>query len=440
MIPTGRLAFLFAGGLVLALGVAMEKLLDIGNHFVGPLIAWDACVAAIAALDLAWVWRAPIEATRTVPTVLSVGRANPVSVQLHNRLKRAVTAELNDDGAQDVVANGLPTSLSMPAGSRATWRYTLTPTRRGAHTLGDLWCRVGSPLGLWKREIRLPASQKVHVYPDLQAVRVYEKLVREARDERFTRVARRRGGESEFERLREYTRDDDVRRIDWKATARRGVVIVREYQLERNQNVVFLLDLGRLMTAQSDGLSHLDHALNATLMLSHVSMRAGDHVGLAAFDDNLRTFIPPEGGPHVLKKIVRATYDLFPTLVEPDYRAVFGALKLRLRKRSLLVLFTQVLDASAQKQLVPLIRSLSPTHLPLCVIFRDESVEGLLKTPVESPTDLYTRGAAAGELLWREHLVEDMRKAGALVLNVHPRELTQQLIARYLDIKARQML
>jgi uncharacterized protein (DUF58 family) len=434
------LALLFGGGLVLALGVAMEKLLDIGNHFVGPLIAWDACIAAVAAIDLAWAWRTPIEARRVVPAVLSVGRANPARLELHSRMRRSVTAEINDDTAQDVVAGGLPATLTMPAGSRATVRYSLTPTRRGAHTLGDLWCRVGSPFGLWKRQFRIAAGGKVHVYPDLQAVRIYEKLVREARDERFTRVARRKGGESEFERLREYTRDDDVRRIDWKATARRRLVIVREYQLERNQNVVFLLDLGRLMTAQSDGLSHLDHALNATLMLSHVSMRAGDHVGLAAFDDNLRTFIPPEGGPHVLKKIVRATYDLFPSLVEPDYRAVFGALKMRLRKRSLLVLFTQVLDASAQKQLLPLIRSLSPTHLPLCVIFRDESVEGLMKKPVETEADLYTRGAAAGEMLWREHLVEEMRKAGALVLNVHPRELTQQLIARYLDIKARQML
>jgi uncharacterized protein (DUF58 family) len=440
MIPTGRLAFFFAGGGVLAVAVALERLLGIPPHFTGPLIAWDAAVAGLALADLTWSWRVRIEARRSVPAVLSVGRQNPASVQLRSRMGRSISLELTDDGAQDVVPSGVPAKFDLAPGAQATWRYSLLPGRRGAHALGDLWIRVLSPLGLWRRQVRIPAAQTVRVYPDLQAVRIYEKLVREARDERFTRVARRKGGESEFERLREYTRDDDARRIDWKATARRRLVIVREFQLERNQNVVFLLDLGRLMTAESNGLSHLDHALNATLMLSHVSVRAGDHVGLIAFDASLRTFVPPEGGAHVLKKIVRATHDLFPSLVEPDYRAVFATVKTRLRKRSLLVIFTQVLDAAAQKQLVPLIRSLSPTHLPLCVVFRDESVEALLAPDRTEDADLYTRGAAAAEVLWRDHLVEEMRRAGALVLHVHPGELTQQLIARYLEIKTRQLL
>ncbi len=440
MIPTGRLALLFGGGLVLAVAAALERLLDMPSHFLGPLIGWDAAVAAIAAADLAGVWKLRVEASRTVPSVLSVGRPNPASIQLRSRMRRTLSIEVTDDGSQDVIATGVPATVHMAPGSTSTWRYALVPSRRGSHTLGDLWLRVGSPFGLWKRQVRVPASRPVRIYPDLQAVRIYEKLVREARDERFTRVTRRRGGESEFERLREYTRDDDARRIDWKATARRGLVIVREYQLERNQNVVFLLDLGRLMTAESSGLSHLDHALNATLMLSDVSVRAGDHVGLVAFDTNLRTFLPPEGGANVLKKIVRASYDFFPSLVEPDYRTVFATLKTRLRKRSLLVLFTQIQDEAAQKQFVPLVRALAPTHLPLCVVFRDESVESLLSPDRTTESDLYTRGAAASEVLWREHLVEDMRRAGALVLHVRPADLTQQLIARYLEIKSRQLL
>lgn len=440
MIPTVRLALAMALGLMLALGVALERLLGVDDLFLGPLVAFDGAVIALALADLALGWTVKIEARRVVPAVLSVGRANAVTLQLRSSLRRTAALEVVDDGAEAVEAQGMPAKLSLAPGARAVWKYHLFPRRRGAHVLGDLWVRVRTPLGLWQRQVRVPAEQTVRVYPDLEAVRIYEKLVREARDERFTRAARRRGGESEFERLREYTRDDDVRRIDWKATARRGSVIAREYQLERNQNIVFLLDLGRLMTAESGGLSHLDHALNATLMLSHVSVRAGDQVGLAAFDTSLRTWVAPEGGAQALKKLVRATYDLFPSLVEPDYRSVFATLKLRVRKRSLLVLFTQVLDVAAQKQLVPLIRSLSPTHLPLCVVFRDESVEALLSPDKTEALDLYTRGPAAVEILWRERLVEEMRAAGALVLHVHPRELTQQLIARYLDVKARQLL
>jgi uncharacterized protein (DUF58 family) len=213
---------------------------------------------------------------------------------------------------------------------------------------------------------------------------------------------------------------------------------------------VFALDLGRLMTAQArsgpdgePGLSHLDHALNATLMLSHVAMRAGDHVGLVAFDAKVRTFLPPEGGPRATRRIVQACYDLFPTLVEPDYRMVFTQLRQRLRKRSLVVLFTQVLDPATQKMLVPLVRSLSPTHLPLCILLRDASVEALLEPDGEhadTELDLYTRGPAAAEVQWRERLAEDMRRAGALVLHVRPEELTGRLIQRYLEVKQRQWL
>lgn len=440
MIPTGRLALLVASGAVLALGVTLEKLLGGGTTFVGPLVAWNAAVVAFALADFALVRRVRIEAKRSVAQVLSVGRPNVANLHLHNQERRKLDVEATDDGSTEVEPQGLPAKLQLAGGQRAVFRYHLHPHRRGSHELGDLWLRVKSPLGLWRRQLKIPAAQTVRVYPDLQAVRVYEKLVREARDERFTRATRRRGGESEFERLREYQRDDDVRRIDWKATARKGSVIAREYQLERNQNIVFLLDLGRLMTAESGGLSHLDHALNATLMLSHVSVRAGDQVGLAAFDTSLRTFVAPDGGPHAIKKIVRATYDLFPSLVEPDYRTIFGQLRSRLRKRSLLVLFTQVLDPATQKQLVPLVRSLSPTHLPLCVVFRDESVEELVRSESEEPEALHTRGVAAGELVWRERLVEEMRAAGALVLHVRPQDLTQQLIARYLDVKSRQLL
>src|SRR5262249_28313954 len=159
---------------------------------------------------------------------------------------------------------------------RETARYRVRPTRRGAHALGDLHVRYASPLGLWIRQIRVQAELPVKVYPDVQAVRAYELLARQDRDPSGLRASRRRGGESEFERLREYRREDEFRSIDWKATARQKKLIAREYQLESNQSILFLLDAGRLMTAETDGLSLFDHALNATLMLSHVASRAGD--------------------------------------------------------------------------------------------------------------------------------------------------------------------
>jgi uncharacterized protein (DUF58 family) len=449
LVPTHRLVALATVAAIASVFTAVARLLQWPEDLLGALIAWDVGIAALALLDALLDRKVAVQVTRHLPQVLSVGRQNAAVLDIHHGGARPVTVQVNDEGAVDLLVLGLPVAVQLPAHGTVEVRYHVEPRRRGAHQLGDLWLRVPTRLGLWQRQVRVPAAQEVRVYPDLQQVRTWDLLVLQERDS-LSRAIRQRGGESEFERLREYTQDDDVRHIDWRATARHRTVIARQYQLERNQNVVFALDLGRLMTAQArsgpdgePGLSHLDHALNATLMLSHVAMRAGDHVGLVAFDAKVRTFLPPEGGPRATRRIVQACYDLFPTLVEPDYRMVFTQLRQRLRKRSLVVLFTQVLDPATQKMLVPLVRSLSPTHLPLCILLRDASVEALLEPDgerAETELDLYTRGPAAAEVQWRERLAEDMRRAGALVLHVRPEELTGRLIQRYLEVKQRQWL
>ena len=254
-------------------------------------------------------------------------------------------------------------------------------------------------------------------------------------------TVRLRGGENEFEALRDYQRDDDYRAIDWKATARRQKLITREYQQERNQSVLCMLDCGRLMTAESQGLSQLDHALNAVLMLAHVATRAGDQVGLCAFDTRVRAYLPPQGGRRAAQRVVAASYDIHAQIVETDFEAAYGFLSQRLRKRSLVVLFTQVVDEVSARSVVRTVHSLGPRHLPLAVLFRDEALDqmaeprGLVKVG-----DLYQRAAAAEAILWRDRLVRDLQEAGALVLHVPPRKLTLGLINRYLNIKAQRLL
>jgi uncharacterized protein (DUF58 family) len=253
-----------------------------------------------------------------------------------------------------------------------------------------------------------------------------------------------RGGENEFERLREYERDDQFRDIDWKATARRGRLIVRQYQQERNQTVVCLLDCGRLMTAESQGLTQLDHALNAILMLSHVAARAGDQLGLMAFDAKVRAYLPPAGGRRAAQRIARETYDLHPALVETDFEAAFGHLGTRLRKRALVLLFTQVIDDLAARALLRQVRRLPARHLPVCVIFRDPDLDRLAEPPgglgAAPDGELYVAAAAAETVLWRERLVRDLKQGGALVLHVPPAQATPAVIDRYLRIKAQHLL
>jgi uncharacterized protein (DUF58 family) len=274
----------------------------------------------------------------------------------------------------------------------------------------------------------------------VQAVRAYELLAHTDRASELVRAIRLPGGESEFECLREYSRDDEYRSIDWKATARRHKIISRQYQLERNQSIVFALDCGRLMTEPIGGLPVFDHALNSALMLAWVAARAGDHIGAFAFADEVRTFIAPAGGADVVRRLVRSMFDVHASLVETDYRSAFVRLGAQLRKRSLVVLFTQVIDDRSANELLTVTRSLSPRHLVLCVLLRDPGLDALARPADTDVESLYTAAAAAELLAWRDRLVRELQRARALVLDVAPAAITPQLLQRYLDIKVRQLL
>jgi uncharacterized protein (DUF58 family) len=434
MIPSRRLVLLALAPLVLALAALFDDTL------LWPMLAADGAIVVIAALDALLGRGRLVAVERHAPQVFSVGRPNPVVLEVRSRARRTLDVLVRDDvPAGDV--HDLPARVTLKPGATATVRYRVTPHRRGAYSLGDHFVRYPTPLGLWLRQLRTRAEQPIKVYPDVKAVRTYELLARQDREYALTRAARLRGGESEFERLRDYMKDDEFRNIDWKATARRHKLIAREYQIERNQNIVFLLDCGRLMTAETAGLSHLDHALNATLMMSHVAARTGDHVGLLAFDERVRTWLPPSGGARAAQKIVQASYDLQAALVEPDYRAAFDQLALRMRKRSLVVLFTHVIDDHAARDVASLARGLLPRHLPLVVLFRDVDVDALAEPGGdERAGSLFVRGAAAELIVWRDRLVRDLGRAGVLTLDTTPAHLTPALVNRYLEIKARQLL
>jgi uncharacterized protein (DUF58 family) len=433
MIPSLRLVLLCLAPLAVSLAaVAVPSL-------VQPMVGMDGAIVLLALLDAWLARRRLVTVTREVPPVLSVGRDNAVILHLRSRAGRPLAVSVTDD--VPLPAEGLPASLTLEPGRESSVTYQLRPTRRGEYELGDHHLRHSSPLGLWQRQLRLPDRHAVKVYPDVKAVRALELQAHHDRDWSQTRSRRLRGGESEFERLREWGRDDEYRSIDWKATARRQRLIAREYQQERNQNIVCLVDCGRLMTAESGGLSHLDHALNAVLMMSHVAARSGDRLGLVAYGDKVRTFVPPTGGPRAAQRLARAVYNLHPTLVEPDHRAAFELVARRLRRRSLVVLFTQIIDEVAAATILKLTRSLVPRHLPLCALFRDPAVEAQTHTPLgPDASPLYLRATAAESLLSQDRLIRDLNARGALVLQTLPSALTPALIGRYLEIKAHQLI
>jgi uncharacterized protein (DUF58 family) len=394
----------------------------------------------VAAIDLGFVIRPVVEIERSVPETLSLARPVSVTLEARSRSSRSLRLAINDAVFAEARTEGLPLELELAPGVVRRASYRLWAMARGPRTLGGHFVRYGSPLGFWVRQLAIPAEDRLKVYPDVQAVRHYEMLARQNRDAFSSRLTRLRGGDTEFERLRDYLPDDEFRRVDWKASARRRKLTVREYQLEKNQNVMFLLDCGRTMTAVWDTLTALDYALNALLMLSHVAIRRGDQVGLLAFDERVTRLVKPRGGISASNQIIQSTYDLFPKMVEADYGAAFRALRTHVKKRTLVVFISHAIDDVSARRIESLTRELLPQHLPLCVLLKDRELEARAMQLADSSEGACIQAAAAEILLWRDRLTTQMERAGVMVLDVLPAQLTGSLVTRYLEVKARGLI
>lgn len=431
MIPTRWLVALFTIPLFLG------ALSAIYNPAIVPMLAFDVVLVLIAGFDGLFA-RGAVVVRRIYAPMQAIQRPFPVELTLRNEGSRRLQLTVHDDSPG--VSRGLPSYLTIDRERAATVTYEAQVDRRGEHPFGPVTVRWKSPLGLWERQQRLTVPDSVRVYPDFAQLRSYGLRARADEQRLPVRTRRRPGGENEFERLRPYVPGDPYRHIDWRATARRNDFVTREFGQEVNQNLILLLDCGRMMSAGNGELTSFDHALNAALMMGQVALRHGDRVGLLAFDDKVRAWLPPKGGARAGSRLIRGTYDVFPSLVEPDYSMAFRHLSRHVRRRSLVVLFTSVVDAPSAGLVDSLVKALGTRHLPVCVWIRDQEVHTLLEGPLAKPEDAYVRGAASELVHWREASLAKARRRGALVVDAAPGELTPALLARYLEVKARRLL
>ncbi len=435
-IPTGRQAALWALPLLLSMVYVVQPAV------LAPMVALDVLIALVLVVDLAMATGA-VEAHREVAPVQSVGRAFPVRLVVRNAGRRALALDVTDEAPGS--CDGMPVSGTVQPGRALDTSYEVTVDDRGRHTFGEVTARWSSPLGLWQRQRAVELPAELRVYPDFEPLRSGS-LVARASDERVpVRVRRRPGGENEFQRLRPYVAGDPYRHIDWKATARRREFVTREFGQESNQNLIFMVDAGRMMSARLEGaagggLTAFDHALNAAVMMGQVALRHGDRVGLLTFDRKVRAWLPPKAGARHGASLIRQTYDLQPSLEEPDYAMAFRYLTGRVRRRSLVVLLTTVVDEVNADLATRVGHALAHRHLPLVVWLRDPEVDELVTAPPGDPRSAYHRGAAAELTAWRERSLLGLRRRGALVVDARPDELSMDLLSRYLEIKARRLL
>ncbi len=434
LLPTPRLAALVAGG-----GAAF---------LLGPLPA-----LAVNALLLGLLLREGVLLTRGRPP--RVERSLPGRVELGEEVRVEVTFEgtpgtrihwTDDPGpglARVPPTSGRVTLVPAPGtggagGGRAVDDYTLRALTRGPTRVGDLHLRVSGPLDLLRRRIRVEASQEVVVQPGMRALRERRIPGLHTRQDHGAHRERFRDGGREFARLREYVRGDDPRRIDWKATARKGHAVVREYEAERSQNLVLLVDAGRLMSEGVGARSRLDHALGAGLLLADAALARGDQVGLLTVADTVQGWLPP--GHHPLSRLADALARVEGRPVEPDYPEAFQRLARQLRRRSLLVIFTDVVDPGTSRPLLAhLIRS-ARQHLPLLVALRNTALDRVAQHPPELPEDAWRRAAAEELLEEREVALRGLRRRGVLVADVDPEEVLPRVLERYAEVKRRGLL
>lgn len=429
-VPTRRLALLAA-----ALSAAV---LFVPLGLPSGFVVVDGLLLLLAAVD----WRlAPSPSSlgvdRQLPAVLPLGGAGAVTWRVQNPGGRAVTVGLADDLAPSLAAGGRRAHLSVPAGGSASAGTTIRPTRRGRFEPSGVTLRVEGPLGLVARQatVSLPAVLRVH--PRYRSREQAELRIERARIlEIGLRSAKGRGSGTEFEALRDYSVDDETRRIDWSATARTGRPIVRTYRSERNQTVLCLLDLGRTMAARVEDVPRVEHAMDAVMMLTHVAGRLGDRVGLLAFDSEVRAVVPPRGGPHQLRRVTEAMYDLEPVLAESDHRLAFGTALGRFRRRSLVVLSTELAEQALDETLLPALPLLLRDHLVVIASVVDPAVARWAVASPEDAGDAYRRAAAITALEERRRVVARLRGMGATVVDAAPGDLAPRLTDTYLKVKA----
>lgn len=368
------------------------------------------------------------------PTRVTLHIENLTSNHYQLKLKDEFPAEMHLDEPREA-------EFAITAQATAEFSYTLTPPRRGRYEFGRVAVRYLSRLGLVWCQGYLGTTGSVKVYPNMRRAREIELKALGARS--FLAVQRRavrRGEGREFESMRDYVLGDELRHISWTATARRSKLTTRQYQIERDQTVLIAIDGGRLMTGRIGGETKFDTAVHASLALMSACARAGDNAGLMVFGRRVKRFLPPKRGLEHIDAVLEALYDLEPELIEPSYARAFQYISSNVKKRSFVVILTDVVDKESSKELITSLKLLRPRHLPLVATIGDRDLNLAVSSKPENIKDVFTQSAAEEIIHQREAALRTVESIGGLALDVTTQTLGPRLLETYLKVKERGLL
>lgn len=384
-------------------------------------------------------------ARREVPERLSNGDENPLTIYLENRYAFRTDVEVIDEipfqfQRRDVLFR----ARLNPRETRAI-RYELRPIRRGEYHFGAVNVFVLSPLGLLKRRYQFESGKTVAVYPSFLQMRQYELLAATNRlNEVGIKRIRRIGHSMEFEQVRPYATGDDIRTINWKATSRRTAqdtaLMINAYQDERSQPVYCLIDKGRVMQSPFEGLTLLDYAINASLVLSNIALMKQDRAGILTFSDHIGQLLPADRRSGHMLKILELLYRQRTRFLETDYESLYASVRAHIRQRSLLLLFTNFETVSAMHRQLPYLRRLAKDHLLLVIFFENTELRSLLDQPAADTEQIYLKTIGEKFAYEKKQIVKELGQYGIQTILTAPQNLTANTVNKYLELKARGMI
>ncbi|MCP4136810.1 MAG: DUF58 domain-containing protein [bacterium] len=435
-IPQGRLLLV----LIIPLGVMIAGMFS--PEFLNIAIAIDLLVLCAVIFDFLFSRSLhPLKITPDQSRLFSIGRTNYFSVKVYNpsRLSQSFLCTLSfPDSFENKTKLA---SYTIEPGVERVITYTIRPTRRGAFVLEHLFFRINSRFRLFHLSRKEKIDAAIDVYPDIKSLNHFLKLTRKDRTyELGVNKNRWKGMGTDLESLRDYQSDDDSRHIDWKASTRLNKPLTKVFQMESNNHITLAVDCGRLMTAEQNGLNTLDHAVNSLLILSHIAFKAGDTISVIAFSDRIIGELYDVKGKASLNKITRFITGLQPEYVESNYSYIFRYLHKKVKRRSLIVFLTDMIDDINYSVFKTGITQLSRKHLVLFILLRDIILSNHANAEALSVDDAYTAAAAREMFLNRNNAISKLKLNKVNVLDVLPQQLTAKLINKYLELKSKNRL
>lgn len=435
----------FANRLFWALSVVILLFLfGFPYHFLFPFaqaLLFVTLLLLLVDIFMLHSFRKPLEGLRNLTDKLSNGDDNLITLIIENRTSLHLYGFIIDEIPHQFQRRDLKFPVEWKPRQVTKVDYTIRPTQRGEYEFGDIQAFIASKIGFAMRRITIPAARNAAVYPGYLQLRSYELMaISDRLSELGIKKMRRIGHNIEFEQIKEYVPGDDYRTLNWKATARKGTLMVNNYQDERSQQVYALLDKGRMMRSPFNGMTLLDYAINATLVISYIAISREDKAGLISFEHRMDTTLPASKRKAQMNLMMEVLYKQDTQFLESDYGSLYAHIRRKLNQRSLLLLFTNFESVVSLERQLPFLRKLSANHLLVCIFFENTELQTLLDKEAENLDEIYEK-ATAEKFAYEKHLiVKELRQYGIHTILTSPEKLTVNTINKYLELKSRGLI